>query len=958
MRGKRFLAPVLLLALSGATAAELDPEELAEVACEYRAIPPTPQGDSHLGNLETGRWVQVRLPVPDGPTLYYAARLGNVVAYSGKGTSYRLILRVDAEDGPEAYRGPVILDGDAWNADNRQPIDLTAAITEAHRRQGYLDLFVTAEVEGDGWTLYRDRDARPITVLVASADEQLERRLAAVIALRERGVALLPMPVEIDLADGDLALADDARIVLAREDPEDRFAAEDLAAVLRERCGRSPAVVVDAPRPGDIALKRGELPAGGPEAYRVEVTAGGVTGTAADAAGLFYAACTIGQLAAPDGRLPLCRIADRPAFGLRGIQYDVARGQTVPVEWWERLIRTLARWKLNAIMIYGEDDYQFVAFPFLGRPGTFTPDKARRLSDYARRYHLQLIPQFEALGHASAVLGHDELKALRENGSPWVFCTSNEQTWRFLDTVFGELAEQFPDSRYLHIGADEFEFDFGKCPQCRAKVEAGGYGALYAEHLNRLRELCEKHGRTMLFWPSHGGPSPELSWMSVQYAAQLDKRCIPTEWIYHGPAAYPELEQYQQLGYQDVWAAPAVVCYSRIWPDYVTTFRGIRGFLRAGRDRGIGGVMTTTWEWMHGGLAANSMVGLAYAAECAWNPDSTAVTDFLRRFGAELFGVGDGKLVQEALVWPWPRSGTAARLYDGTYVRDLLWAQPTAVRRGFSMRQPERAAEAPTAVAALDVALARVGDLERRATRNGDVLAYARLGFGLMRHAVARQQAMDDAARRYRAVRRGEADAASELRAIAAALRAQQADAEALAAAYGRAEEEIGAAASDTVRLAGLRDAEGALAERLERLAAARAADPAAPLPEPGELGLETGRVVRLGVWEPAQFVGEEYTEVRVPVDAALLQTGEVRVEWQYTRGAHGLRIARTALRLGDREVAVDEHSGWAGAGSHDNLYRLRLEAVEAGGAYELVGRVAPHGGTDSRGEVWLIVED
>ncbi|NUQ02208.1 MAG: family 20 glycosylhydrolase, partial [Armatimonadetes bacterium] len=503
---------------------------------------------------------------------------------------------------------------------------------------------------------------------------------------------------------------------------DDHFAAGDLAAVIAERTNLTLVVTAGEPQPGDIALKQVKEPlASGPEAYRV-VVGEHIEAVAADAAGLFYAACTIGQLTGPGGALPRVTIEDWPAYPLRGLQYDVARGQTVETGWWEKLIRELARCKLNAIMVYGENDYAFRGFPFLGRAGTFTPEKAQHLADFARRYHVQLIPQFEALGHASAVLSSKELEPLREAGGPWVYCTSKQATWDFLDRIFAELVEQFPDSRYLHVGADEFEMAFGKCPDCAAKVARVGLGGLYAEHMNKLNALGRKHGRKMLFWPSHAGPSDDLSYMTIANAASLQRDCIPTEWIYHGPTSYPEIARYQDLGFEDVWVSPAVVCFSVIWPDYPTTYRGIRGFLRAGDARGSRGAMTTTWEWMHGALAANSLLGMVYAAECAWSLGQTTTADFERRFAGWYFGVDDpaGESLHQALAVPWPDGASGALLRNQRLLTELAWAAPATVRR-LVIKQPQLHDVAPS-LAAVEQAIARVDALQQRAVRNAALL--------------------------------------------------------------------------------------------------------------------------------------------------------------------------------------------------------------------------------------------
>ncbi|NUQ02138.1 MAG: hypothetical protein HUU35_20005 [Armatimonadetes bacterium] len=81
-------------------------------------------------------------------------------------------------------------------------------------------------------------------------------------------------------------------------------------------------------------------------------------------------------------------------------------------------------------------------------------------------------------------------------------------------------------------------------------------------------------------------------------------------------------------------------------------------------------------------------------------------------------------------------------------------------------------------------------------------------------------------------------------------------------------------------------------------------------------------------------------------------------MEWVYRRGSHGVRLAATRLMRGDQVVSEDRHAGWAGAGTRDNVYRINATAIDPAAEYELVGELSSHGGTDSHGEVWLLIEE
>jgi hypothetical protein len=948
-----------------------------DIATRLDALAPTPAGDSHLGLIQSGQPLQLRFAVPKEPVLGYWISTGNIVAMSGRGTSYQLILRRDAPDGPVVYQGPVIANGDEWNAANRTPVDLTEQITDADRARGWVDIYATGLVEGDGWTLYRHNPGRPIVSYVAIASPEVQRRMEVLQICAERSISLLPAPQELDVAPGEFPLTQNTRILYpAGSPPLVASAAAELREIIRERTGLQ-LVIQEAARyaPGAINLEvaggdfwaehsPAALVPNKAEGYYLTIGADGVTILGHDAAGAFYGAMSLGQSVrniASGPAAPYLTIRDWPAFPHRIIQYDIARGQTVNVEYVKRMIREFARCKINELLFYMEDDFKFRKYPFLGREGTFTHEKAAELTAYSRLYNVKLIPQFESLGHASAVLSHPELKDLREAGSTWVFCTSEPKVWEFLDDVFGELCEAFPDSEFLHVGADEFEMDFGKCPRCAQKVAQEGVGGLYAEHMNKLNALCKKHGRQMLFWPSHYGPTPALSNMTLQYQDKLDKDTIPTEWIYHGPAQYPQIAQYQKAGFKDVFCCPAVVGYSQIYPDYRTTFRGISGFYRAGAQAGCGGAYCTTWEFMHGALVENSWYGLLYAAECSWLPQSTTRADFDRRVadlwwginaeaGAQLTGLIADPLDAPAMPGAWRNLRT---------LTDLIWCAPNRVMRQVGLRQPALVQTAPATVAALQGQEARLAELGKGARRNELTLRAADLALRMMRYGVAKLDTFSRQTAQYQAAAEAlatdAAQSAAKLQEVVADLKRLQVQAEELATGYGYFVQDCGAYKGDFDRLAKQAQDLAGMVQQLEQLREQAAAGALQQLPPGDRFGFLKGTYRKIGDWAPAQMSPKGVT-LRFDVTNLVKGPGTLQVEWQYTRGAHGCDLTATRLLCDGKVVAEDTHRGWTGAGDRDNAYRLELKDYRPGAKYEVEGDLASNGGTDSTGEVWLIL--
>ncbi|MBT5606574.1 MAG: family 20 glycosylhydrolase [Lentisphaerae bacterium] len=938
-------------------------EQFGEHAAQaVEPVRPSPLGEGHLGRLDTGASVRLCYPLPAKEALAaFWLRPCNVVAYTGRGTRYELLIRRDSPNGALVYTGPVATNGDRWNAQNRDRIDLTASVTAADRERGHIDLFISGAVTDDGWTVYRHCSGRPMPAFVVVLDETTRQALHTMRSLAAAGVSLIPLPSQIELSSGPPMIIDGRTTIAAP--PTLNHTASELRDIVAERTGVT-LRLTPAAQEATTTITLLVSPTGATVngAYTLAVTDRGAMVTGADAAGAFYGAMTLAQLihaAAGAVIAPACSIDDAPAFRERIVQYDIARGQTVHVPYVKRLIRELARCKTNALLFYMEDDFRFREYPFLGRDGTFTHAKARELSSYARRYHVRLIPQFESLGHAGAVLAHEEFADLREAGRPGVFCTLAPRTWDVLDRVFSELAEAFPDSPYIHVGGDEFEHGFARCGACRAYAAEHGAGGLYALHMTRLSELVKKHGRTMMFWPSHRGPSDELSDMTLKNHAAMAKDCIPTEWIYHGPASYPTIRQYQDCGFADIFCCPAVVSYSRIWPDFPTTFRGIRGFYRAGATAHCGGAYCTTWEFRYGALLENSMMGLIYAAECSWNPASTSRADFFRRFAGWWFDVhtpGSGTLVEQALFAPFPRTPQTASL-SSKDMRRLFTALPSRICADLLEKKPAFAENVSHVPELMPVPRRKLAQLSAVARRNALTLRAAETAFGLLEL----QSMKISIHRRIAAIL---SEAATEERSSAAATAVSRAAQlmsplhvalNASIERYREFVERCGGSRADLAQLQAQADDATQLTQRLDSVAEQIVAGKMRPRDLSIPLSMLLKRnLIRIGTWSPEQ-VSEEPVTLRFDVTTHLTRPEAFEVEWEYTRGAHGLSIQTTRLLADGKTLSEDKHHGWAGAGSSGNVYTLNPTGKPLGAKLVIEATVSARGGNDSAGTLWLI---
>ncbi|MBW7995891.1 MAG: family 20 glycosylhydrolase [Candidatus Glassbacteria bacterium] len=335
--------------------------------------------------------------------------------------------------------------------------------------------------------------------------------LAEKSVLWENGIALIPHPQSVEVTGDSLALG--RRITVALEGnvtAADRFAADDLVqrlvaeygarAQVGER-GRGPAIVLE--RVKDAAL--------GEQAYRLTVDSDGITVQAAGEAGLFYGTRTLLQLLKRHGSslyVNHLKISDKPDIRKRAAHYDTKHHQD-KYEYVQSFIRDLADYKINMLLWEWEDKFEYPSHPVIGAPGAFTKEEMQALTAYARKYHVQIVPLVQGLGHVSFTLKWPEFAHLREiPASNWEYCPLKEGSYELLFELWKDAAEATPGSKYLHIGCDEtYELGLGVECGCQAEMEKLGKDGLFQKFINRCSEYVLKMGRTPLSWG--GGFNPE-----------------------------------------------------------------------------------------------------------------------------------------------------------------------------------------------------------------------------------------------------------------------------------------------------------------------------------------------------------------------------------------------------------------------------------------------------------------
>lgn len=320
----------------------------------------------------------------------------------------------------------------------------------------------------------------------------------------------------------------------------------------------------------------------GKEGYQLSVTPNGVVIRANEPAGLFYGAQTLVQLFPPaieSGEAvhnvtwvaPTVEIMDYPRYAWRGLMLDVSR-HFFKKEDVMAYIDQMSRYKFNLFHWHLTDDegwrIEIKSLPNLTKKGAYNLDKTgefgsfspepddaprtaggyytqedvKEVIQYAKDRFVNILPEIEAPGHSLAAVAsypeisctegadHYQVRSGERNFMDWTdsgmvahydntMCPANENTYKFLDKVFTEVAALFPFD-YIHVGGDE-------CPKTFWKKSDAVTALMKKEHLKtyeevqsyfekRVVKIVNAKGKKVIGWDEilEGGLAPGAAVMS------------------------------------------------------------------------------------------------------------------------------------------------------------------------------------------------------------------------------------------------------------------------------------------------------------------------------------------------------------------------------------------------------------------------------------------------------------
>jgi len=452
---------------------------------------------------------------------------------------------------------------------------------------------------------------------------------------------LIPAPQKIELSPGSFPIVGDTPIVLAKDSDDDRFAAVQLQKEIETKFNFKLRITKKKTK-RSITLTRidSKLPA---EGYRLSVRPDGIVVAGADAAGLFYGVQTLRQLIRANTKgqaIPCCIITDWPSLKLRGWQHDISRGPIPTMEFLKREVRTLAHYKLNFFTLYTEHVFRLKKHPTIAPPEGITAEQVMELDEYCKKYHVQLLGNFQSFGHTVPIQWTPGYAHLFKNGChyPWSFDPGKEEVYKFLADVYSEIAPAYQSPLFV-INCDEV---------------GGMSSATYAGHISRVAELLKPYGKTPMMWG-------DIALHKKDIIKMLPEDVIFLTWNYYARNSFESSILPIAQAKRKFLVCPAVWSFGCILPRFQHSIKNISNFVRDGAKYGALGTLCTQWQDAGEELSNANWYLLIWAAENAWKPavasenqDENALREsrlfaFNRAFDPLFFGLKGSDICQTYL---------------------------------------------------------------------------------------------------------------------------------------------------------------------------------------------------------------------------------------------------------------------------------------------------------------------
>lgn len=373
------------------------------------------------------------------------------------------------------------------------------------------------------------------------------------------------------------------------------------------------------------------------EAYQISVSEKKINISASTEKGLFYGIMSIIQVIDNQEIIPQFSLTDWPDLSVRGISDDISRGQVSTLENFKKIIRNIARYKMNVYMPYMEDVLQLESFPTIGvNRGALSREEVTELVDYASKHYIEVIPIFQTLGHFENILLQDDFLHYADFPGAASLDVTNENTYLFIETMLKEVFEMFP-SEYFHMGADE-SFDVGK-GNSKELTKKTSLAKVHAQHYKRVYDICKKYGKKVMMYG-------DIILHHSEILEELPKDIIVIDWYYRGRLKYKSTKTFKEAG-QEYYVSPSVWNFLTTFPTNSNAMPNVKYFIEDGLRNSTTGMINSNWG-DYGSETIKELVyyGYAWSAQCAWSYEKSDLSAFTKDYMNDFFGTENSAAIR------------------------------------------------------------------------------------------------------------------------------------------------------------------------------------------------------------------------------------------------------------------------------------------------------------------------
>lgn len=363
-----------------------------------------------------------------------------------------------------------------------------------------------------------------------------------------------------------------------------------------------------------------------PQGYQILIGTNQILINAADAAGAYYASCTlfqiVDQLPADDRVLRGLLIRDWPDFTTRGVMLDISRDKVYTMETLFNLVNELGSWKINQLQLYTEHTFAYPSHPVVWQEASpMTPQEIGQLDVYCRDHFIELVPNQNSFGHMERWLRHKQYEPLAEiteefvtswgeiKKGPYSLAPLEPGSIRLIASLYDELLPNFTSSLF-NVGCDE-TFDLGK-GRSRETCERLGTARVYLDFLLKIHQLVGQHGKTMQFWGDIILKYPE-------FLCEIPRDVIGLIWGYEADHPFDhQSELFATTGLR-FYVCPGTSTWNSLSGRTDNVLGNLKNAAVNGLRHGAEGYMITDWgDNGHWQMLPVSYLGLASGAAYAW----------------------------------------------------------------------------------------------------------------------------------------------------------------------------------------------------------------------------------------------------------------------------------------------------------------------------------------------------